>query len=117
MELTYKNEGDYLIPNLIYTEETEDTLTKYGMLRETFLKNNHKGIYSGKLLKGTLKAHCIEIQRQAEERAERIINQLMQKEGVTEELKAADQMEWVRRMNSINNRADEIVLNEIVYSL
>ena len=125
MELTYHNEGDYLIPDLEYNEQTginetgddEQFLSKYGMLRETFLKEHHRGIYTGKLLKGTLLSHCLEIQKQAEERAERIAAQMMAAEGVTEELKAEDQMEWVRRMNSINNRVDEIVFSEIVYQL
>lgn len=125
MELTYHNEGDYLIPDLEYNEQTdinetgddEQFLSKYGMLRETFLKEHHKGIYTGKLLKGTLLSHCLKIQKQAEERAERIAAQMMIAEGVTEELKADDQMEWVRRMNSINNRVDEIVFSEIVYQL
>ena len=125
MELTYHNEGDYLIPDLEYNEQTdinetgddEQFLSKYGMLRETFLKEHHRGIYTGKLLKGTLLSHSLEIQKQAEERAERIAAQMMAAEGVTEELKADDQMEWVRRMNSINNRVVEIVFSEIVYQL
>ena len=117
MEITYRQEGDYQIPNLTLPEEPQETLTKYGMLRKTFLKEHHKGIYNGKLLMGTLMEHCLTIQKQAEERAERIIEHLMKEEQVNEDLKAADQMEWVRRRNSIVNRADEIVLREIVYSL
>ncbi|WP_252199493.1 TnpV protein [Coprococcus eutactus] len=117
MELTYRNEGDYLIPNIKANEEPEESLTKYGMLRETFLKEHHEGIYTGKLLSGTLTEHCLMIQKQAEERFERLKNQMMENEEVTEELKSRDQMEWVRLMNSITNRADEIVLSEIVYSL
>ncbi|WP_071849494.1 MULTISPECIES: TnpV protein [Coprococcus] len=117
MELTYSKEGDYLIPNIEANEEPEESLTKYGMLRETFLKEHHKGIYTGKLLSGTLTEHCLMVQKQAEERFERLKNQMMESEEVTEELKSRDQMEWVRQMNSIANRADEIVLSEIVYSL
>ena len=108
---------DYLIPNIKANEEPEESLTKYGMLRETFLKEHHEGIYTGKLLSGTLTEHCLMIQKQAEERFERLKNQMMENEEVTEELKSRDQMEWVRLMNSITNRADEIVLSEIVYSL
>lgn len=117
MEITYRQEGDYLIPNLEMPEEPEETLTKYGMLRRTFLKEHHSGIYSGKLLSGKLTEHCLTIQKQAQERADRMIDQMMKSEGVTEELKDQDQMEWVRRMNSIRNRVDEVVLSEIVYSL
>ena len=122
MELTYYQNGDYLIPNLKYIEgsmgnENEQFLTKYGMLRETFLKEHHRGIYTGKLLSGKLFLHCMEIQKQAEERAERLTKQMMLAEGVNEELKAANQIEWVRKMNSITNRVDEIVLSKIVYRL
>lgn len=87
------------------------------MLRENFLKNNHKGIYTGKLLVGTLKEHCFDIQDQAENMAERFIKQLMAVEGISEDLKSYDQMEWIRRMNSIRNRVDEIVLTEVVYKI
>lgn len=117
MEITYRQEGDYLIPNLEMPEEPEETLTKYGMLRRTFLKEHHSGIYSGELLSGKLTEHCLTIQKQAEERADRMIDQMMKSEGVTEELKDKDQMEWVRRMNQVRNRVDEVVLSEIVYSL
>lgn len=117
MNITYRTEGDYLIPNIFANEEPEQTLTKYGMLRESFLKNHHKGIYTGKLLAGTLREHCLDIQEQAENMAERLTMQLMAVEDVTEELKKLDQMEWVRRMNSIRNRVDEIVLTEVVYKI
>lgn len=117
MEIMYRKEGDYLIPNLDYGEEPEETLTKYGLLRQRFLKEHHHGIYTGKLLSGTLKEHCLTVQKQAEERAERMIRKMMQSEGVTEELKDKDQMEWVHRMNQIRSIADEIVLGEIIYSL
>lgn len=117
MDITYRTEGDYLIPNIFSNEEPEQALTKYGMLRESFLKNHHNGIYTGKLLSGTLKEHCLDIQSQAENMAERFTKQLMLVEDVTEELKSRDQMEWVRRMNSIRNRVDEIVLTEVVYKL
>lgn len=72
MNITYSMEGDYLIPNIFANEEPEQTLTKYGMLRESFLKNNHKGIYTGKLLAGTLKEHCLDIQGQAENMVEQL---------------------------------------------
>ena len=72
MELSYHQEGDYLIPNIEANEEPEESLTKYGMLRETFLKEHHEGIYTGKLLSGKLTEHCLMIQKQAEERFERL---------------------------------------------
>ena len=101
MNITYRTEGDYLIPNIFTNEEPEQTLTKYGMLRESFLKNNHKGIYTG----------------QAENMAECLTKQLVAVEGISEDLKSRNQMEWVRRMNSIRNRVDEIVITEIVYKI
>ena len=117
MNITYRTEGDYLIPNIFANEEPEQTLTKYGMLRESFLKNNHKGIYTGKLLAGTLKEHCLDIQKQAENMVEKLTKQLVAVEGISEDLKSRNQMEWVRRMNSIRNRVDEIVMTEIVYKI
>lgn len=117
MDITYRTEGNYLIPNIFANEEPEQTLTKYGMLRESFLKNNHKGIYTGKLLAGTLKEHCLDIQEQAENMVEQLTKQLMAVEGISEDLKSYDQMEWVRRMNSIRNRVDEVVLTEVVYKI
>lgn len=80
-------------------------------------ENNHKGIYTGKLLAGTLKEHCLDIQEQAENMAECLTKQLVAVEGISENLKSRNQMEWVRRMNSIRNRVDEIVMTEIVYKI
>lgn len=117
MNITYRTEGDYLIPNIFANEEPEQTLTKYGMLWESFLKNNHKGIYTGKLLAGTLKEHRLDIQEQAENMVEQLTKQLMAVEGISEDLNSYDQMEWVRRMNSIRNRVDEVVLTEVVYKI
>lgn len=117
MNIIYSMEGNYLIPNISATDEPEQTLTKYGMIRERFLKNNHKGIYTGKLLAGTLKEHCLYIQEQAENMAECLTKQLMAVDGISEDLKSYDQMEWVCRMNSIRNRVDEVVLTEVVYKI
>ena len=117
MNIIYSMEGDYLIPDIFANEEPEQALTKYGMLRESFLKNHHKGIYTGKLLAGTLKEHCLDIQVQAENMIEQLTKQLIAVEGISEDLKSYDQMEWVRRMNSIRNRVDEVVLTEVVYKI
>ncbi len=117
MNIIYSMEGNYLIPDIFANEEPEQALTKYGMLRESFLKNHHKGIYTGKLLAGTLKEHCLDMQVQAENMTEQLTKQLMAVEGISEDLKSRNQMEWVRRMNSIRNRVDEIVMTEIVYKI
>ena len=117
MNIIYSMEGDYLIPDIFANEEPEQSLTKYGMLRESFLKSHHKGIYTRKLLAGTLKEHCLDIQVQAENMKEQLTKQLMAVEGISEDLKSYDQMEWVRTMNSIRNRVDEVVLTEVVYKI
>ena len=84
-------------------------------MRKRYLKEHKHGWYSSLLLTGKLDAHLAEIDHSCNERIELIMNQLARREGVTEALKAADQMEWVRRMNSIRAKAEEIVLSELVY--
>ena len=116
MNITYSQCGDYLIPNLKANDELAEPLTKYGLLRRSYLKDHRGGIYSGMLLEGTLKAHCLMVQEQAEQRLETIMRRLAEREGVDEHLKAEDQMAWVRRMNNIKARAEEIVLRELVYT-
>ena len=117
MNLTYEKCGDYLIPNLIPDPELEGELRKFGLMRKFYLENHRRGIYSGLLLSGELKKHLLMIQEQAEERFDLLVEQMAKQEGVTEQLKAQDQMLWVRRMNNIRARAEEIVREEIVYKL
>ncbi len=117
MNITYEKCGDYLIPNLIPDPEPEGELRKFGLMRKSYLKNHRRGIYSGLLLSGKLKENLLMIQEQAEERFDLLIEQMAKQEGVTEQLKAQDQMLWVRRMNSIRARAEEIVREEIIYCL
>ncbi len=114
---TYRQEGDYLIPNLLPPEGSDTQLGKYGRLRRTFLKEHHNGIYTAMLMDGSLWNHLHEIDQSCEERLDRIVSRMAEQENVTENLKAADQMEWVRRMNNIHNRAEEIVLHELVYDV
>ena len=115
MKLEYIKCGDYMIPNLKANEEPEEPLTKYGQVRRHFLKDHRSGIYAGLMLEGRLKEHCLIIQEQANERFDLLVAQMTQAEGVTEELKAADQMQWVRMMNNVRACAEEAVLSEIVY--
>ena len=117
MNLTYEKCGDYLIPNLIPDPEPEGELRKFGLMRKSYLENYRRGIYSGLLLSGKLKEHLLMIQEQAEERFDLLVEQMAKQEGVTEQLKAQDQMLWVRRMNNIRARAEEIAREEIVYCL
>lgn len=115
MNLTYLRNVDYLFPDLSL-EDTDLPIGKYGLLRKRYLKEHKRGWYSSLLLTGKLDAHLAEIDRTCTERVELIMNQLAQREGVTESLKAADQMEWVARMNNTRAKAEEIVLSELVYN-
>lgn len=112
---TYRREGDYFIPNLTLPDTGDYTIGKYGRMRRTYLKEHHPAFYSTLILDGTLFKHLSEIDRACNEHMEVITTAMAKQEGVTEALKAADQMEWVRRMNSIHNRAEEVVLRELVY--
>ena len=114
MELTYTMQGDYLLPDLTVPESP--TLGKYGMLRRSYLKDHRDGIYTGMLLTNKLNAHLTEIDRQATEMMERLTTQMAKAHGVTESLKASDQMKWVQMMNNIRSAAEEIVLTELIYS-
>ncbi len=115
MNLTYERNGDYLIPNLLPNREPEEELTRFGLMRKNFLKEHRGGIYQGMILTGELKAHCLEVQRQAEERMDFLTAQMAKTEGVTEEMKASDQMKWVGMMNNIRHSAEEIVREELIY--
>ena len=88
---------------------------KYGLLRKGYLKEHHPALYSSMLLTGKLDKHLAEIDRACSERVELITNQLAKREGVTEALKASDQMAWVRRMNNIRARAEELILTKLIY--
>ena len=112
---TYRQVGDYLIPNLSLPEKSDYQIGKYGRLRRNYLKEYHPVLYANFLTSGTLHRHLAEIDQACNERMAIIVSAIAKQEGVTEALKAADQMEWVRRMNSIRSRAEEIVLTELVY--
>ena len=114
MELTYTMQGDYLIPDLTVPESPK--LGKYGMLRRTFLREHRDGIYTGMLLNGTLNSHLEEVDREANRMLEQLTTQMAQEQGVTEELKAQNQMLWVQKMNSIRNTAMEVVSNDLIYA-
>ena len=112
---SYTKVGDYLLPNLVLDATERRRIGKYGRLRKRYLKEHRRALYTNLLLTGKLDQHLTEIDEACEDRMELIARQMAKREGVTEALKAADQMEWVRRMNSIRNRAEEIVLHELVY--
>ena len=112
---TYRQVGDYLIPNLVLPDDSNYQIGKYGRMRRSYLKEHRKILYSNYVVEVTLFKHLSEIDQACKNRMEIIISAMEKQEGVTETLKAADQMEWVRRKNSIRNRAEEIVLHELVY--
>lgn len=116
MELTYRQGANYLIPDLTLGEQPTEPLGKYGMLRKRFLKEHRKGTYAGLVLNGTLQAHLLEIDRTARTQVDQTMRQMAEAEGVTEAMKAADQMAWVSKMNSIRSRAGEMALNDLIYS-
>ena len=114
---TYRQVGYYFIPNITLPDDGEYQIGKYGRMRRSYLKEYRKILYNNYVLEGTLFKHLAEIDQACNERIENIISAMAKQEGVTEAFKAADQIEWVRRMNSIRNRAEEIVLHELVYDL
>ena len=112
--LDYVLVGDCYLPVLSLPEETRP-IGCWGMLRKEYLKEHNSGMYSCLLLTARLDSHLADVNEQAQERFELIEAQMRSAEGVTEDLKAQNPMEWVRRANNIRNRAQEIVLNELVY--
>ena len=115
MKIQYHKSGDYYLPNLTIEDQETQPIGKYGRMRKRYLKEHRPVLYSNMLLEGKLFRHLAEIDQVCDNRMELIVRQMKQQEGVTEQLKAVDQMEWVRRMSSIRYRAEEIVLHELVY--
>lgn len=110
--ITYHREGDYLLPDLLPPDAPR--IGVWGLRRKRYLQKYHDGIYTGLLLSGKLNAHLEEIDRSANEMFDLLVKQYTAREGVTEELKAKNQMEWVRRMNSIQMSAEELVYAELI---
>lgn len=117
-ELAYRKNGDYQIPELVLDGEEElegMPIGKYGMLRQSFLLENHQGTYTSMLLTGRLIPHLRQIDGQAQEQVERMVAEMMRQRGVDERLKERDQMAWVQAVNSLTAQAEEAVLQETVY--
>ena len=112
--MSYTLHGDYYLPDLVLREE-EPTYGKYGMLRKQFLKEHRSARYQYLLLIGKLNEHLNQTDQEAREQVETLMEQMTEKQGLTEELKAQDQMKWVRLMNNIKASAEEIVLKNMVY--
>ena len=115
MELTYTEKDGLLIPDLVLDDQPPGTIGKYGRMRKRYLEQKHDGTFSALVLSGTLTRHLQDIDQVARDQMATLTRQLTATEGVTEELKTRDQLEWVRRMNNIRNRAEEIVIRKVVY--
>lgn len=115
--LWYELHGDYYLPYLTIPEEEHQPIGIWGKRHHQYLKENHRALCDALLLKGELNRHLAEVDQRAENLLFELVKQLAERAGVTEQLKAADQMEWVRQMNAIHNQAEEIVNNEVIYRL
>ena len=116
MKLTYHRNVDYLLPDLGLTEAEQRPLGKYGRMRLRHLEEHRPGLYTRLLLSGTLMEHLQEIDSTCQERLEHLTRQMQAQEGVTEQMKAENQMEWVQRMNAIHHKVEEILLSEVVFA-
>ena len=113
---TYTRVGDYLLPDLKLPEEEQQPIGVWGQRHRRYLKEHRRATYATLLTSEKLNSYLADIDRQSEEMFSRLVKQMAEAEGVTEKLKAADPMEWVRRMNNIRNRAMEIVNSELIYA-
>jgi len=116
MDLTYRTVGDYQIPNLTLPAEEAVPIGRYGLLRKRYLKEHRRIQYTNLLTTCTLHQHLSEVDQIANARMELLIRQMAERQGVTEQLKAADQMKWVGMMNNIRQSAEESILNELIYA-
>ena len=112
---TYSQVGDYLLPNLTLPEEKQKTIGIWGQRHARYLKQHHRVIYYNYLTSGKLNAYLADINKQAEEMFSRLVKDMADKQGVTENLKATDQMAWVGKMNAIRNIATEIIMADIIF--
>ena len=114
--IEYIRKGDYYYPNLyIPKARRKGNIEKYGLMRLNYIRNHKGAFYTDLLLENELKSHLLDIDDECKERLNTLIKQMKKEEMVTEKLKEINQMEWVCRMNNIKNRAEEIILNEIIY--
>lgn len=115
--ITYRRVGDYLIPNFIIpTKEASITLSKWGMMHKSYLEKHKKGLFNSLLMQGKLYQHCADIENQAKYMFDTLIDQMKKTEGITEQMKEKNQLEWVCRMGNIEQRAREIVTTELIYT-
>ena len=114
--ITYRQVADYMIPNLTLShEESTIRLGKWGMLHKDYLQKHKKVLFTTLLTQGKLYQHCAEIEKQAQDMFNTLVKQIKNAEGITEQLKATDQMKWVQKMNNIRERMIETVYSDVVY--
>ncbi len=116
MDITYTKHGDYYYPDLALPPQSTGDIGRFGRMRKKYLKEYQSDTFALMLMENTLMEHLLDIDREANEQIELIVSQLAKAGGVTEELKARDQLEWIRAMNSCRMRAEEQVIREIVLS-
>jgi len=114
--IPYKRHGDYYLPDLKVSNQEFPPLGKYGLMRKTYLKEHHKGYYALLQARGELWQHLHEVDKQAQSMVDAIVARMAEIDGVTEELKANDQMTWIGLMNNYRHCAEEFVLPEVVYA-
>ncbi|MDD2971773.1 MAG: TnpV protein [Lachnospiraceae bacterium] len=115
MKLEYIQNGDYLIPNLALSEQPTQPIGKYGRMRKTYLQEHRPALFHSLLLSEKLYPHLLEIDQAANERLERLMPSLMKAAGITEQLKATDQLKWVGLMNTVKAQVEEIIFAELIY--
>ena len=116
MELTYRQEANYLIPDLTLGEQPKEPLGKYGMMRQQYLASERPGLYTRLLLSGRLMMHLHEIEQSAQNRLNSLMHTLPKQNGVTEDMKAENPMRWAAQMNNLKHQAEEMILSELIYS-
>ena len=115
-EIQYQQNGDYLIPAIALDEQPRQPLGKYGRMRKKYLRENRPVLYNSLVFSGKLQSHLLEIEETAQERLAQMMDEMKRKAGLTEQLKAENQMMWVGQMNALKAQAEEILLNELIYS-
>ena len=115
-EITYRREGDYLIPDLDYPEQDLPPLGKYGRMRCNYLREHRPVVYNQLAMTGKLFAHCLDVEASANRRLDIIMNGLIKSQNITEDLKTRDPMAWVGAMNNCKAQAEEIIFKELIYA-
>ena len=114
-ELTYTRVGDHYIPDIALSEQINESIGKYGMMRRTYLKEHRPALYNDLILTEKLFSHLLEVDKVARECLEDMLPKMAEQAGITEELKVRDQMAWIGAMNTIKAQAEELILSELIY--